>query len=83
MLSLNKKISRDASHADTTWLGRLNLKVEEVFNYQIFWNWELLVEVTCNLSKEGHVRLMSGRMKRGNAFDSKIDFWSQNVGIGR
>ena len=35
MLSMNGRISRDASRVDTTWLGKLELNVGDVFNWQI------------------------------------------------
>ena len=52
MLSMNGRISRNASRDDTTWLRRLKLKVEKVFIWQISRNWELLVEVIYGLSVE-------------------------------
>ena len=86
MLSVNGRISRDASHDasrdDTTWLRRPELKVEEVFNWQIFRSWELLVKVTWGLSEEGSREINEQENKRESAFDGKIDLWSQNVGIG-
>ena len=51
MLSMNRKISRDVSRDDTTWLRRLELKVEKVFKQQISRSWKLLMEVTCGLGK--------------------------------
>ena len=53
MLSVNGRISRDVSRDDTTWLGRPKLKVEKLVKQQISRSWELLMEVTCGLSKEG------------------------------
>ena len=35
MLSMNKKISRNALRDDTMWLGRSELNVGDVFNWQI------------------------------------------------
>ena len=35
MLSVNKKILRDASRTDTTWLEKPELNVEDAFNQQI------------------------------------------------
>ena len=53
MLSVNGRISRDVSRDDTMWLGRPELKVKKVFKRQISGGWELLMEVTCELSEEG------------------------------
>ena len=64
MLSVNRRISHDASRDDTTWLGRLDLNVEEVSNWLISDGKEVLTEVTCSLSEEGHVRTMSKKMKK-------------------
>ena len=52
MLSVNGKILRNASRDDTTWLRRPESKVEKVFNRQISRSSELLMEITCGLSKE-------------------------------
>ena len=52
MLSMNRRISRDVSRDNTTWLRRSELKVEKVFKWQISRSWELVMEVTCGLSKE-------------------------------
>ena len=52
MLNINRRISRDMSRDDTTWLRRPELKVEKVFKQQISRSWELLMEVTCGLSEE-------------------------------
>ena len=53
MLSVNGRISRDASRDDTTWLRRPESKVEKVFKRQISRSWKLLMDVTCGLSEEG------------------------------
>ena len=45
MLSVNRRISRDVSHADTMWLERPELNVEEMFNWQILGGREVLTEV--------------------------------------
>ena len=81
MLSVNKRISCDVSHDDNTWLKRPKLKVEEAFNWQISRGWELLVEVTCELSKEGSREINEQENEKESAFVWKIDLQSQNVDI--
>ena len=82
MLSMNRRIPRDVSHDDTTWLRRLKLKFEKVFNWQISRSWKLLVEITFGLDEEGSCKINEQEDERESAFDRKIDLWSQNVGIG-
>ena len=82
MLSVNERISRDTSRDDTMWLRRPELKVKKVFNQQIFRSWELQVEVTYGLSKEGSRKINKEEDEKESAFDWKIDLQSQNVGIG-
>ena len=48
MLNMNKKISRNLSHADTMWLKRPELNAEEVLNQKISRKREVLIEVTCD-----------------------------------
>ena len=68
MFSVNEKISRDVSRDDTTWLRKLELKVETVFNRQIFRSWELLVEITYGLSKEGSREINEQENKKKKCF---------------
>ena len=82
MLSVNGRISCNLSRDDITWLRRPKLKVKEVFNWQIFRSWELLVEVMCGLSEEGLHEINEQEDESESAFDQKIDLWSQNIGIG-
>ena len=82
MLSVNGRISRDASRDDTTWLGRPELKVEEVFNQQISRSWKLMVKVMWGLSEERSREINKQEDEKESAFDQKIDLRSQNVGIG-
>ena len=76
MLSVNRKISRNASRDDTTWLRRPELKVKKVFNRQISRSWELLVEVTCGLSKKGLRKTNEQEAEKKSDFDQKIDLQS-------
>lgn len=52
MLSVKEKILRDVSRDDTISLRRPELEVKEVFNQQTSKKRELLVEVTCRLTKK-------------------------------
>ena len=74
MLSVNKKISRNASYADITWLRKPELKIKEVFNWQIFKEREVLMEVTCGLGKKKSHELNKFESKEENSFNWKIDF---------
>ena len=82
MLSINGKISRDLSRDDTTWLRRPELKVEEVFNWQISRRWKVLVEVMYELREKRLHEVNEQEDERESAFDQKIDLWIENVGIG-
>ena len=53
MLSVNKRIIRDASRANTTWLRRPELKIKKVFNQQISRKRQMLMEVMYRLSEKG------------------------------
>ena len=76
MLNVKGRISCDILCDDITWLRKPELKVKEVFNQQISRRWELLVEVTCRLSKEGSREINQQEDERESAFDQKIDLWS-------
>ena len=81
ILNVNRRILRDASRNDTTWLRKLELKVKKVFNQQISRIWELLMEVTCELSEKGSRKTNEQEDEKKSAFDQKIDLQSQNIGI--
>ena len=63
MLSVNGRISRDASRDDTTWLRKLELNVEELFNWQILRSW--------GIAGESHVRLSEKGSRKPNKLENK------------
>ena len=73
MLSVNGRISYDASRDDITWLRRPELKIEELFNWKISRCWELLVEITCGISEERSREINEQEDEKESAFDQKID----------
>ena len=81
MLSVNKKISCDASRINTTWLGRPELNVGDPFNRQFSGGRESINWSHVRLSKEGSREINEQDGEWESAFDQKIDLWSQNVGI--
>ena len=52
-LSVNRRISYNASRTDTIQLKRPNLKIKKVFNWQISKEREVLIEIICRLSEDG------------------------------
>ena len=82
MLSVNGRISRDASRDDTTWLGRPELNVGDAFNRQISGGRESVDWSHVRLSEEGLREINEQEDEGKSAFDRKIDLRSQNVGIG-
>ena len=82
MLSVNGRISRNASRDDTTWLRRPELNVGDAFNRQISGEGESVDWSHVRWSEEGSREINEWEDERESAFDQKIDFRSQNVGIG-
>ena len=82
MLSVNGRISRDASCIDTTWLKRLELNVGDAFNRQISGEGESVDWSHVWLSEVGSREINEQEDEGESAFDQKIDLRSQNIGIG-
>ena len=72
MLSVNGKISHNASHADTIWPRRSEPKIEEVFNWQIFRGREVLIKVIYGLGEERSRENNELEDNGENAFNWKI-----------
>ena len=78
MLDVNGRISRDASHVDTTWLEKPELNVGNVFNWQISgrrgsvdWNHvQLSEEGSCEFNESERKVLLIGRSSK-----SECKYW--------
>lgn len=66
---MNRRIPRDASRADTK---KPELKIKEIFNWQISKGREVLIEIMCRLSKEGSHKINKLEDEKENAFYQKI-----------
>ena len=69
ILSVNGRITCDASCDDTTWPRRPELEAKEVFNWQISKRREVLIEVMCELNKKGSREINKQEDKKESTFN--------------
>lgn len=74
MLNVNGRILCNASHNDTTWPRKPELKIREVFNWQIFDKREVLMKVICWLSKKRSRDTNKLKDERENSLKSELRY---------